>query len=118
MHVTAGHAVVDSGAVALTPGDDYPDFVIPLARAVAGGKGVRGGAICDMGGADHINIIRMGGRTVGSAVASDLVETLLASKFSQAERHPRRLGIAPSKHRQSHRRHAKLHRVVPPAASL
>ena len=58
MHVTAGHEVVDSGAVALTPGDDYPDFVIPLARAVAGGKVVgaleqeqeRGGAIRDMGG--------------------------------------------------------------------
>ena len=116
----AGHEVVDYGAVALTPGDDYPDFVIPLARAVAGGKVERGVAICGSGvGAsacankvpgvraglvhdhfsarqgvedDHMNIICMGGRTVGSAVAWDLVETFLASKFSQAERHLRRLG--------------------------
>ena len=117
---TAGHEVVDYGAVALTPGDDYPDFVIPLARAVAGGKVERGVAICGSGvGAsacankvpgvraglvhdhfsarqgvedDHMNIICMGGRTVGPAVAWDLVETFLASKFSQAERHLRRLG--------------------------
>jgi ribose 5-phosphate isomerase B len=33
----------------------------------------------------------MGGRTVGSAVAWDLVETFLAAEFSQAERHLRRL---------------------------
>ncbi len=127
MHVTAGHEVVDSGAVALTPGDDYPDFVIPLARAVAGGKGVRGGAICDMGGADHINIIRMGGRTVGSAVASDLVETLLASKFSQAERHPQTIAQettherpACSRTRRHHEAESRprLHRVVLSAASL
>jgi len=98
---TAGHEVVDYGAVALTPGDDYPDFVIPLARAVAGGKVERGVAICGSGVGvsarqgvedDHMNIICMGGRTVGSAVAWDLVETFLASKFSQAERHLRRLG--------------------------
>src|SRR5215469_3439301 len=116
----AGHEVVDYGAGALTPGDDYPDFVIPLARAVASGKVDRGVAICGSGvGAsacankvpgvraglihdhfsarqgvedDHMNIICMGGRTVGSAVAWDLVETFLTSKFSQAERHLRRLG--------------------------
>jgi len=34
----------------------------------------------------------MGGRTVGPAVAWDLVETFLAANFSQAERHLRRLG--------------------------
>jgi ribose 5-phosphate isomerase B len=116
----AGHEVVDYGAVAPTPRDDYPDFVIPLAQAVAGGKVERGVAICGSGvGAsvcankvpgvraglihdhfsakqgvedDHMNIICMGGRTVGPAVAWDLVETFLASKFSQAERHLRRLG--------------------------
>lgn len=41
---------------------------------------------------DHMNIICMGGRTVGPAVAWDLVETFLAAEFSQAERHLRRLG--------------------------
>ena len=39
-----------------------------------------------------MNILCMGGRTVGSAVAWDLVETFLAANFSQAERHLRRLG--------------------------
>jgi len=116
----AGHEVVEYGAAQLEPGDDYPDYVIPLAQAVADGKVERGVAICGSGvGAsvcankipgvraglihdhfsarqgvedDHMNVICMGGRTVGSAVAWDLVETFLASKFSLAERHLRRLG--------------------------
>jgi ribose 5-phosphate isomerase RpiB len=33
----AGHEVVDFGAHSLNPSDDYPNFVIPLARAVAAG---------------------------------------------------------------------------------
>jgi len=116
----AGHEVIDVGAHNLNPGDDYPDFVIPLARAVIAGKVERGIAVCGSGvGAsvcankipgvraglihdhfsaqqgvedDHMNIICMGGRTVGPAVARDLVDTFLASEFSQAERHLRRLG--------------------------
>ena len=40
---------------------------------------------------DHMNVICMGGRTVGPAVAWDLVQTFLAAEFSQAERHLRRL---------------------------
>ncbi|HWU36050.1 MAG TPA: RpiB/LacA/LacB family sugar-phosphate isomerase, partial [Candidatus Acidoferrum sp.] len=115
----AGHEVMDFGAHALDPGDDYPDFVIPLAQAVVAGQVERGIAICGSGvGAavcsnkvpgiraglvhdhfsarqgvedDHMNIICMGGRTVGPAVAWDLVETFLASEFSGAERHLRRL---------------------------
>ena len=115
----AGHDVVDFGAHALDTGDDYPDFVVPLARAVAAGQVERGVAICGSGvgasvcankvpGAraalihdhfsarqgvedDHLNIVCMGGRTVGPAVAWDLVEAFLAAEFSQAERHLRRL---------------------------
>ena len=41
---------------------------------------------------DHMNILCMGGRTVGPAVAWDLVQTFLAAEFSQAPRHLRRLG--------------------------
>jgi ribose 5-phosphate isomerase B len=116
----AGHEVVDFGAHRLNPSDDYPDFVIPLARAVVAGEVERGVAICGSGvGAavcankvagsraaiihdhfsarqgvedDHLNIICMGGRTVGPAVAWDLVQTFLAAEYSQAERHLRRLG--------------------------
>ena len=115
----AGHEVVDFGAHTVSPSDDYPDFVIPLAHAVAAGEVERGVAICGSGvGAsvcankipgvraglihdhfsakqgvedDHMNIICMGGRTVGPAVAEDLIDTFLAAKFSQAERHLRRL---------------------------
>jgi ribose 5-phosphate isomerase B len=39
-----------------------------------------------------MNIICLGGRTVGTSVAWDLVQTFLAAEFSQAERHLRRLG--------------------------
>jgi ribose 5-phosphate isomerase B len=45
----AGHEVVDFGAHSLTPDDDYPDFVVPLARAVAAGTVERGVAICGSG---------------------------------------------------------------------
>ena len=116
----AGHEVVDFGAHKLKPDDDYPDYVAPLAKAVASGQVARGIAICGSGvGAsvcankipgvlaslihdhfsarqgvedDHMNILCMGGRTVGPAVAWDLVQTFLAAGYSQAERHLRRLG--------------------------
>ena len=115
----AGHEVIDFGAHQLSQGDDYPDFVVPLAQAVAAGKVDRGLAVCGSGvGAavcankvagiraalihdhfsarqgvedDHLNILCLGGRTVGPAVAWDLVETFLAAEFSQADRHLRRL---------------------------
>jgi ribose 5-phosphate isomerase B len=116
----AGHEVIDFGAHQLSDGDDYPDYVLPLAEAVAARKVDRGVAICGSGvGAsvcankirgiraalihdhfsakqgvedDHMNIICMGGRTVGPAVAWDLVETFLDARFSQLDRHLRRLG--------------------------
>ena len=116
----AGHEVIDFGARNLSQADDYPDFVIPLAQALAAGSVDRGVAVCGSGvGAsvcankipgiraalihdhfsarqgvedDHMNMLCMGGRTVGPAVAWDLVQTFLAAKFSQAERHLRRLG--------------------------
>jgi ribose 5-phosphate isomerase B len=115
----AGHEVTDFGAHNLNPGDDYPDFVVALAEAVVTGKVERGVAICGSGvGAavcankvkgvraalihdhfsakqgvedDHMNILCMGGRTVGPEVAWDLVQAYLAAEYSQAERHLRRL---------------------------
>jgi ribose 5-phosphate isomerase B len=41
----SGHEVTDFGASSLNPGDDYPDFVVPLAYAVVAGKVERGVAI-------------------------------------------------------------------------
>lgn len=116
----AGHEVLDFGAHVLDPGDDYPDFVVPLARAAAAGEVERGVAVCGSGvGAavcankipgvraglvhdhfsahqgvedDHMNIICMGARANGPMVAWDLVEAFLGAEFSQAPRHLRRLG--------------------------
>jgi ribose 5-phosphate isomerase B len=116
----AGHQVTDFGAFSLNPQDDYPDFVVPLARAIVEGKVVRGVAVCGSGvGAavcankiagvraaliedhfsarqgvedDHMNVLCLGGRIVGPELAWDLIEAFLAAEFSQAERHLRRLG--------------------------
>ena len=116
----AGHEVVDFGAYEFNLLDDYPDVIFPLARAVASREVHRGIAICGSGvGAsvcankvvgvraglvhdhysakqgvedDNMNVICMGGRTVGPAVAWDLVQAFLACEFSGAERHVRRLG--------------------------
>lgn len=115
----AGHEVTDFGADKLNSSDDYPDFVIPLAEAVASGKVDRGIAVCGSGvgasicankvvGAkaclimdhfsarqgvedDHMNIMCIGGRVAGPEVAWDLIEAFLAAKYSTAERHLRRL---------------------------
>ena len=60
--------------------------------------GIRAGLVHDHFSArqgvedDHMNIICMGGRTIGPLVAWDLVETFLGAEFSQAQRHLRRLG--------------------------
>src|SRR5712692_2650260 len=45
----AGHDIVDYGAHELNPLDDYPDIIVPLARAVAAGEVPRGIAICGSG---------------------------------------------------------------------
>ena len=50
-----------------------------------------------------MNVICMGGRTVGPAVAWDLVQTFLAGEFSGAERHVRRLSkVASLELQQNH----------------
>jgi ribose 5-phosphate isomerase B len=115
----AGYHVTDFGDNRLQPDDDYPDFVVPLARAVAAGTVDRGIALCGSGvGAsiaankvagvraclidesfpahqgvedDDLNLICLGGLVVGHAVAWELVQTFLAARFSGAERHRRRL---------------------------
>jgi RpiB/LacA/LacB family sugar-phosphate isomerase len=114
-----GHKVVDFGNLQYDRDDDYPDFAIPLARAVADGVVERGILLCASGiGAsiaankieggraavchdnfsarqgvenDDMNILCLGGRTTGIAVAWDCVKSFLTSKFTGAERHLRRL---------------------------
>ena len=115
----AGYEITDFGAKQLDPNDDYPDFVIPLAKAVGEGKLDRGIAFCSSGvgasiaankvpgvraalvhddysshqGVEHddMNVICLGSLVVGYAQAWELVRTFLAATFSGAERHRRRL---------------------------
>jgi ribose 5-phosphate isomerase B len=115
----AGHALTDFGAESLDPSDDYPDYVVPLARAVAAGDVDRGIVICGSGvGAsvaankvkgvraglchdhysvrqgvedDDMNILCLGGRVMGIEVAWDHAQAFVSASFSGAERHVRRL---------------------------
>jgi ribose 5-phosphate isomerase B len=116
---SSGYEVVDFGAHQLNPGDNYPDFIIPLSRAVAAGKVERGIALCGSGvGAsiaankvsgvraglihdvfsahqgvedDDMNVFCLGGKVIGPALAWDLIQTFLTAHFSGAPRHKRRL---------------------------
>ena len=115
----ARYEVIDFGDSQPKPDDDYPDFVVPLARAIACGELDRGVALCGSGvGAcitankvpnvraclihesfsahqgvedDDMNVICMGGRVVTNTVAWELLRIFLDARFSGAERHLRRL---------------------------
>ena len=114
-----GHEVIDFGAAEFDPNDDYPDYIVPLARAVAAGKADRGIVICGSGvGAsvaankvngvraglchdhfsvrqgvedDDMNVLCLGGRVMGVEVAWDHALAFISANFSGAERHRRRL---------------------------
>ncbi len=115
----SGHELVDFGAYDLDPADDYPDFVAPLARAVAAGEVDRGIVICGSGvGAcftanklsgvraalitevfsarqgvedDDMNVICLGGRVIGESLALELVRAFLAAEYLKLPRFERRL---------------------------
>jgi ribose 5-phosphate isomerase B len=126
----AGQEVIDFGDGQPKLDDDYPDFVVPLARAIARGEVNRGIAICGSGvGAcvvankvsgvraslihenfsahqgvedDDMNMICLGGLVVGHALAWELVQTFLAARFSGAERFQRRLAkVAAMEHKET-----------------
>lgn len=116
---TAGYEINDFGAYQLNTGDDYPDFVIPLAIAMAKGEVTRGIAICGSGvGAciaankvagvrsslitdsfsahqgvedDNMNVMCLGGRITGTSLAWELVQIFLNAKFKNEERFIRRI---------------------------
>ena len=117
--IKVGYEVVDFGAFKQDDDDDYPDFVIPLARAIAAKDVHRGIAICGSGvGAsiaankvagvraaliqdhfsahqgvedDDMNLLCLGGRVTGFASAQELILAFLKAEFSGSERHLRRL---------------------------
>jgi len=114
-----GHSVVDCGAMRIDPDDDYPDFAAAVARAILDGRAERGVLLCGSGvGAsvaankfvgirsalchdtfsarqgvedDAMNVLALGARVVGPALAVELVSAFLHAKFSGADRHRRRL---------------------------
>jgi ribose 5-phosphate isomerase B len=116
----AGYEIVDFGANHYHPDDDYPDFVVPLARAVSCGEVDRGLAVCGSGvGAsiaankikgvraalitecysarqgvehDNLNLMCLGGRVIGFEMAKVLLEAFLNAEFTGEARHRRRLG--------------------------
>ena len=114
-----GHDIVDFGNTEYNPDDDFPDYVIPLAKAVSERSVQRGIAICGSGvGAsiaankvrdvraalihdlwsakqgvedDDMNILCMGGRVIDSEKALELSIAFLEAEFTNEERFKRRL---------------------------
>ncbi len=111
----AGHDPVFLGEC-----DDYPDVALRMGRALAAGEVERGVLVCGSGAGvsvaasklpgvraatchdhysagqcvthDDCNVLCMGARVIGSAVAAELVEAFATAVFSGEERHARRLG--------------------------
>ena len=114
-----GYQVIDFGAYQLNSEDDYPDFVIPLARALVNKQISRGLAICGSGvGAsiaankvagvraalitdsfsahqgvedDDMNVMCLGGQITGYKLALELATTFLGARFKADKRFVRRL---------------------------
>lgn len=114
-----GHEVVDKGAYQNDPKDDYPDFAIAVGRAVQSREAVRGIIICGSGvgacvaankikgvraglchdtysaaqGVEHddVNVLCLGARIIGVALATEIVKAFVNAKFTAEDRHARRL---------------------------
>ena len=112
-------SISDFGAVTYDANDDYPDFAIPLAKAVGAGLVDRGIVLCGSGvgacftvnkvkgvraalltetysahqGVEHddMNMICIGGRVVGEELAWEIVQAFLKAQYSGEARHERRL---------------------------
>jgi ribose 5-phosphate isomerase B len=113
-----GHEVVDVGTHRTDP-VDYPDFAEALGKAVLDGRSDRGVLICGSGvgasvaanklrgiraglchdtysahqGVEHddMNVLVLGARVIGFALAQELVSAYIGAKFTKEERHLRRL---------------------------
>ncbi len=114
-----GHEVIDLGAYKNDPKDDYPDFALAVGRALQAGQAEKGIIVCGSGvgacvaanklhgvracvchdtysaaqGVEHddMNVLCMGARIVGAALAEVLVKAFVGARFSGEERHTRRL---------------------------
>jgi len=117
--LSLNYDVKDFGAFEIDYADDYPDFIIPLAKALVNKEVDRAIAICGSGvGAsvaankvsgvraalindhfsahqgvedDNLNMLCLGGRVTGYMAAQELIVAFLNARFTEAERHVRRL---------------------------
>jgi len=115
----AGHEPVDLGTDDPVTPDDYPDRALAVARAVVGGDAEKGILVCGSGAGvavaackvegircamahdtytahqcvehDNVNVLALGARVIGEAIAADLVTAFAGAEFSGEERHVRRL---------------------------
>lgn len=115
----AGYAVQDYGSLAYDPTDDYPDIIVPLAKAVVNKEVERGIAVCGSGvgvsiaankipgvraalitdtysarqGVEHddMNLMCLGGRVIGPMLIWELVNAFLHAEYDGGERFERRL---------------------------
>jgi len=109
----AGHEVVDLGAFKIEPEDDYPDFAVRVGEAIKAGEAPRAILICGSGvgvcvaankipgiragichdvysahqGVEHddMNVLVLGARIIGSALAMDLAKTFIGATFQAKE---------------------------------
>lgn len=114
----SGHAVYDLGTHSTEP-VDYPDYSAAVAQAVLDGRADRGIIVCGSGAGacmaanklrgiraglahdtysahqmvehDDANVLCLGSRVVGEALAEELVSTFLNAKFTREDRHMRRV---------------------------
>src|ERR1051326_4403995 len=114
-----GHEVTDLGTHDAANPDDYPDYAAALARELVAARCERGVLICGSGvgasvaankikgiraglthdtysahqGVEHddMNVLCLGARVVGQALALELVRAFVGARFSGEERHRRRL---------------------------
>ncbi len=114
-----GHDVQDLGAHQPEPSDDYPDYARYVGQAIQNGHAERGVLLCGSGvgacvaankmkgvraglchdhysahqGVEHddMNVLCLGARVVGVAVATELVEAFMSANFTKEDRHARRL---------------------------
>ena len=113
-----GHEVIDLGTDSPDP-VDYPDKALAVARELVSGEAERGGLVCGSGAGiavgankvkrikaasvmdtytahqcvehDDVNILCLGERVTGSALAADILRTFMTAKYTGEERHRRRL---------------------------
>ena len=116
---SCGHQVVDLGAHALDPEDDYPDFAAAVARSVQAGESERGIIVCGSGvgasitankvtgvraglchdtysgrqGVEHddMNVICLGARIIGQDLSKEILGAFLSAGFLPEPRFQRRL---------------------------